>query len=386
MASIFGRKSKAEKSRQSSISGLDLNAVPYDRLGPSPRSPVPVSTVSQGLRNGAAVISAPITNPTLTANGTEFNLHAMQRTKAERDRAYTLAKESNARPASPTMSVSTTDSATLYNDSSAATISGRPKTPSSRQRRSELSSGNDKRSPSMTELGHYPSPTSPYPAMSPSSSNMRPVSAVTSRSDGNSRGSRYASSLTLGSGDGSHSHFPHLSQHFYHQSRHGNQDDFNFPRPDNDDDIEILFENVKRTRGIGEMPNLSIEQKWHMVYNDEHIRWEEERKRDGQAKKQNETGQPAAIVENTPEWYIKKFLDKTISAKQAGSLLVSLRSKEMRCISRISFTICGLTVVQLVSPFYIYTRDICASTDSYAHQSQGELKVYIAILSLSSRC
>jgi cytokinesis protein len=156
------------------------------------------------------------------------------------------------------------------------------------------------------------------------------MSGATNRSEGN-RGSRYAASLS--SAD-SQSHFPNISQHFYHHSRHGNQDDFNFPRPDNDDDIEALFENVKRTRGLGEMPSLSVEQKWHMVYNDEHIRWEEERKQEDQARKQNEMGQPssASIVENTPEWYIKKFLDKTITAKQAGSLLVSLRSKEVRCV------------------------------------------------------
>lgn len=70
-----------------------------------------------------------------------------------------------------------------------------------------------------------------------------------------------------------------------------------------------------------------------MVYNDEHIRWKEEKTREDQTKRQNETGQPASIVESTPEWYIKKFLDKTITSKQAGSLLVSLRSKELRYAS-----------------------------------------------------
>lgn len=71
-----------------------------------------------------------------------------------------------------------------------------------------------------------------------------------------------------------------------------------------------------------------------MVYNDEHIRWKEDRTREDQARKQNETGQPASIVENTPEWYIKKFLDKTVTAKNASSLLVSLRSKEMRYVQK----------------------------------------------------
>lgn len=106
--------------------------------------------------------------------------------------------------------------------------------------------------------------------------------------------------------------------------------DFYFPRPAKDDDIEVLFENVKRTRDLGDMPGLSVEQKWHMVYNDEHIRWKEEKTRDQQTKRQTQMGESTGLVENTPEWYIRKFLDKTVTAKQAGSLLVSLRSKEMR--------------------------------------------------------
>jgi len=333
MDSIFGRKSKTHKSRQPSLSGLDLNerSVPYDRLGPSPRSPVPVGTVSQGLRGGVptttSVISAPITNPTLTANGTEFNFFSIQSNKADRDRAYALANEANAaRPGSPTASVSTADSSTLYNDSSSATVTGRPKTPN-KLRRSEASSSSGRRSPSMTDFGQFPGSAVSYALTSPNLTSTRPASSANTAShiEGINRNSRYTSSVT----SESQTHFSHLSQHFYH--RHGNQDDFNFPRPNNNDDIEVLFENVKRTRDLGDMPHLSIEQKWHIVYNDEHIRWREERIREDQTRKQNETGQPASIVEGTPEWYIKKFLDKTITAKQAGSLLVSLRSKELRC-------------------------------------------------------
>src|ERR1700750_1843172 len=98
MDSIFGRK--RAKTRQSSISGFaELNesaSAPYDKL-PSPRSPLPVGTISQGITAG--FISAPITNPTLTTDGTELNKFAMQRSKAEREKAYEL--HANHRPASP---------------------------------------------------------------------------------------------------------------------------------------------------------------------------------------------------------------------------------------------------------------------------------------------
>ena len=95
----------------------------------------------------------------------------------------------------------------------------------------------------------------------------------------------------------------------------------------------MLFENIMRMRGLDDIPHLSIEQKWHIVYNDEQMRWGEERKREEQARKQNDSGQPPAFVEGTPEWYIKRFMDRTITPKQASSLQVSLRSKEMRYVS-----------------------------------------------------
>ena len=82
-------------------------------------------------------------------------------------------------------------------------------------------------------------------------------------------------------------------------------------------------------RDLGDLPKMSIDQKWNIVYSDEHVRWREEKQREEQARKQSESGAPAAIIDGTPEWYIKKFLDKTITAKQAGSLQVSLRGKEV---------------------------------------------------------
>lgn len=296
MDSLFGRKKS--RPRQSSVSGQDLNerSIPYDKLAPPPRSPIPVGTVSQGLRGGAGAnyISAPITNPTLTPNGTELNIYAMQRSKVERDRIY--AAEYEKRSGSPS-TVSTADSSTLYTDSSSG--SSRPKTPTSRVRRSEASSSSS-RSPSLADFGQFagaqsnpasaplnspnsgyfpPSPNGQVPS-SVSNTTIRPGSGMTTRSD--NRGSKYAPSLTAN--DSSSSHHSHLSHFYHHNNRHN--DDFYFPRPENDTDIEALFENVKRTRDLGDMPDLPIEQKWHMVYNDEHIRWKEEKIRDEQAKKQ----------------------------------------------------------------------------------------------------
>ncbi len=160
---------------------------------------------------------------------------------------------------------------------------------------------------------------------------LRPLSGAsvaTTRSE-STRGSRYAASVSP-----FEPHHHHLSNLYKHTSP---TEEFNFLRPDNEEEIEMLFENIMRMRGLEDIPHLSIDQKWHIVYNDEQMRWGEDRKREEQARKQNDAGQPPAFVEGTPEWYIKRFMDRTITPKQASSLQVSLRSKEMRCVSLSSF-------------------------------------------------
>ena len=183
--------------------------------------------------------------------------------------------------------------------------------------RSEASTSSS-RSESMVDFGQYP-----VSQLHNSFATVRPTSVVSSRSDLN-RNSKYTSSLASLEGG---PHQSHLSQ-FYH--RHHHTENFHFPRPETNEEIEYLFENVKRTRDVTVLPNLSLDQKWSMVYNDVQIRWKEEKQREEQSRKQNETGQPGAILTESPKWYIKRFLDNTITSKQAGSLLVSLRSKELR--------------------------------------------------------
>ncbi len=348
MDSIFGRRKT--KPRQSSISStqeLSESSIPYDKLGPPPSSPLPVGTVSQGLRGGS-YISAPITNPTLTTNGTEFNKFGMTRSRAGGDRG----NEDHGLGSPSTFSVS--DSSTLYNDSVGTSSGNKLYTPqTARMRRSEASSS----SGHMLDFGQFPANGyAPMPA-SASTGTMRPMSSATTRSEG-TRHSKYSSLSSEGTSQ----------NHFYHPHRHNNSDDAQLSRPDTDEEIEALFDNVKRTRDLADMPNLSIDQKWHMVYNDWQIRRKEEKQRDDQTRRQTELGQPAAIIRETPEWYIQKFLNKTITPKQAGSLQVSLRSLELRSVQFCQSTINGvLTLKQLVSTLHFYTRNISPGTDTYAY-------------------
>jgi cytokinesis protein len=312
MDSLFGRK-KA-RPRQSSVSVRDLNerSVPYDKLSTPSRSPIPVGTINQGLKG----ISAPNIT-TLTTSGTELNKFTMQaqRSKLQNDDPYLQ----HLRQDSPIESISTRDSLTLYSDANevASSIVPSPHSHSTQVHRSEASTSSS-RSENMVDFGQYP-----VSQLYNGFATVRPTSAVSSRSEIN-RNSKYTPSLASPEGN---LHQSHVSQ-FYH--RHHHSEHFQFPRPETDEEIDLLFENVKRTRDVTVLPNLSVDQKWSMVYNDMQIRWKDEKQREEQSRKQNEAGQSGAILTESPEWYIKRFLDKTITAKQAGSLLVSLRSKELR--------------------------------------------------------
>jgi cytokinesis protein len=353
MESIFGRKKpKNDRPRQVSSSSTDLNerSVPYDKLGAG-RAPIP--------------ISAPITNPTLTADGTEFNIHHANKTRAERERAYAQARQAKSQAQPRASSPSTSESSTLY-DNVPTTPKPTPRrtAPSTRTARSSNPAYGDKaRSPMMADFGGaMGSPTlSAY-----RDSVDRPLSATTSRSD-SKRESRYTPSTTS-----SDVHARHLSNHFHLRS---NQDNFEFPRPPNEQDIESLFELVVERRQLGDVVkhSMNIEQKWQLVWSDEHTRWQ-------QAQKAPHLAESAkmAEVEGAPAWYIKKFMDKTITYKQAQGLPVSLRSND------VTFVVPGSVLAavsdssrQMVRRVLVQRGHHCSCTCSPMVQSERQVRLLV---------
>jgi cytokinesis protein len=344
MDSLFGRKRpkgdrdqpKAQRVPSLGTAELSAHAVPYDKLAPSARPPIP--------------ISAPITNPTLTATGTEFNIHQIQKARADRERTYALANGGSGagagtRQSSPAPSTSTGDSA-FYSDgpvssSSASTMTaGSSRTSSAaaarRTRQSSASATSSRRSPSGADFpsgagSPHSTPPSAYPP-TPTAGH-RPMSGATARSDSN-RSSRYAPSFTSADSHAHHPHTQQLAQALGLREPGG----FHFPRPERDEEIEAMFEDIKAARDVSGR-NMTLEQKWTMVHSAAQLRWEEERKRaaaQARARTAGEAGggggPPASQVVNAegmPGWYIMKFLDKTITAKQAQGLAVSLRSMEI---------------------------------------------------------
>ncbi|KIJ69530.1 hypothetical protein HYDPIDRAFT_106175 [Hydnomerulius pinastri MD-312] len=309
MDTFFSRKK--QRPRNSSVSGQDLaDSVPYDKLGPATRSPLAVGTVSQGLRGtpSTSTISAPLTNPTLTAHGTDLNLNYqnLQRSRLERDRANTTSNGNR-----PDSSFSTADSSTLYNESVASFASKRPKTPTSHHklRKSEASTSSGRRSPSGSEFGSVQIPTSPSV----------PNTILRAAHVPDNATSRFSNATVQ-----SDSHSSHLS-HIFHKQH---TEEFDFPRPERDEDIEALFSRVAQQRDLHNVDKLPIDQKWNIVFAAEQMRWQDEKNRDEQARKQGETGLSGPPTDRSPEWYIRKFMDGTITSKQASSVWVSLRGHE----------------------------------------------------------
>lgn len=306
---------KKNRPRQSSVStASELGASkPYEDLAPSPRTPIHVGTTSQGLRNQfPSVISAPITNPTLTTDGTELNLYTMHRSRQERDQLYNTYPAT--RPISPTNSPSTADSSTLYSESDKIHLHHRSTTSVS-----ETSVSSGRMSPPVSDFGGYHSQRK-----GANQQTTRPTSRATTRSDRMSTNTR----SLISDAPSQHHHSTHIGNSL-HAVRYGTHaEEFHFPRPDSDEEIEVLFQEIKRSLDLGDnLPNMTVDQKWAMVYNAEQLRWSEERK---QTKKQAEAGFAAPFVEGSPEWYIQRFMDRTITMRQASSLEVSLRSNQLR--------------------------------------------------------
>ncbi|KIJ37716.1 hypothetical protein M422DRAFT_177632 [Sphaerobolus stellatus SS14] len=332
METLFGRKKS--RPRQSSVSGQDLDerSVPYDRTLPAARSPIPVGTVSQALRSpGGHAISAPITNPTLTSTGTELNKTAMLRRRQEREQNYGSVGNSDAqsyRSGSPNTSARSSEVSL-----SASSIPAYTTTTTRQRNNNNEGSAPAPRSPAMSDFGQIPpgatTPATPggrYPPFSATTTtSYRPSSISTNRSAPD-RSSRYTAS-----GDSSLAsveallHLPNLHLHHRHSSSF---DESQFPRPETDEEIEVLFERVQARLGINDASNITIEQKWQIVHQDEMARSREARKKQNDIKRQTATGQPVTqvVTKDSPSWYLKKFMDMSVTPKHVQSLAVSLRT------------------------------------------------------------
>ncbi len=137
-----------------------------------------------------------------------------------------------------------------------------------------------------------------------------------------------------------------------------NPEGFNLPRPSDDRVIEAQFIELMHKRGWHNLPEQARRQmmayppakKWTLVHQDKLTEWQGEQKRRQTVRPQaslGPDGSPNIVArseeEGSPEWYVRKVMDDTITAKQLGSLSVSLRTQPIRfvhffpCYSAIDF-------------------------------------------------
>ena len=119
---------------------------------------------------------------------------------------------------------------------------------------------------------------------------------------------------------------------------------FYLPRPDDDALIEQQFIELMHKRGWQNLPEQAKRQmlayapakKWTLVHQDRLTEWQGEQKRKQHNRQTYGTPDGSGGVigrsdeEGSPEWYVRKVMDDSITPKQLGSLSVSLRTQPIR--------------------------------------------------------
>lgn len=83
----------------------------------------------------------------------------------------------------------------------------------------------------------------------------------------------------------------------------------------------MLFQEMLRDRAVGDLPaSLDLDTKWKLVA--EHLRVTANAKRNT-AYSSSANGVPE---KGSPAWYLRKFIDQSITAKEVSGLSVNLRT------------------------------------------------------------
>jgi cytokinesis protein len=119
---------------------------------------------------------------------------------------------------------------------------------------------------------------------------------------------------------------------------------FDLQRPSDDRMIEAAFVELMVKRGWKSLPEqarrqmeaYTLSKKWTLVYQDRLAEWQGEQKQRHQSRYGPETTGGSILdrahTEFSPEWYVRKVMDNSISAQQLGSLSVSLRTQPIQWV------------------------------------------------------
>ncbi|KPI41697.1 Cytokinesis protein sepA [Cyphellophora attinorum] len=139
-----------------------------------------------------------------------------------------------------------------------------------------------------------------------------------------------------------HSNWPGTAQSNFSSTASFSPAGFYLPKPDNDADIEKLFIDLMHKRGWQNLPEQARRQmlayapakKWTLVHQDKLTEWQGEQKRRQQARQTGVVDGAMARpdLEGSPEWYVKRIMDNSITTKQLQSLSVSLRTQPIHWV------------------------------------------------------
>ncbi|WPH01200.1 Hypothetical protein R9X50_00403600 [Acrodontium crateriforme] len=135
--------------------------------------------------------------------------------------------------------------------------------------------------------------------------------------------------------------YHHLNAHMSTASTASfSPDGFLFQRPSDDRIIEKEFLDLMLKRGWKSLPEQArrqmeaypISKKWMLVHQDRLAEWQGEQKRRGAQRSTMQSMDGFSIMgkaddEGSPQWYVKRIVDNTITPKQLQSLSVSLRTQ-----------------------------------------------------------
>ncbi|CDS00429.1 hypothetical protein [Sporisorium scitamineum] len=331
MDSIFGRK---KRSRQFNSDAAD-KAIPYERTA-SGRTPVHVDSVlaSSSYHTNASPTSSklsignPSGNPALGSGVHHSSAYSDVHYDVPRSRLANASSSSTAEDFAPYPSLSS-----IILHANGSTVS------------SSAGLSSHRRNPSAASSSRHG--VSTHDSMHSNSSSFAP---------NGTRSSRYTSNTSLGPPNDSNSsiryhasHMPHdvISRMSVASTATGAYGDDARNAPN--DQVERLFAELMDKRDFLNVPggnlsdelketarrnmlNFSVDKKWTLVYNDKLTEWHAEKERD--RNRRHHAGQPGpagagssmVITRNSPEWFIKKFMDGTVTTKHIESLAVTLRT------------------------------------------------------------
>jgi cytokinesis protein len=370
MDSIFGKKRSTQSSRsrssaQSNTSPTDLvsNSVPYDRLAPAAKAPVagpsrlPTANALSAVAAGR-IISPPNTNPTLTDDGQEFNYAAFGKRREANHRARS---STGTEPDDRRDRVTSASSSLRYQPPSVTlgmngdTLPEHVPLPPSASSFSHNRRGSDAgsmRSISTTTSSVRPAVQAdfaPYHVHRPTGSTRQ---SHTSNYNSAYSASSYSVDFPASTSSASTSY-----PSFYPKPT----DDFHFERPKSPTRINAMFEHLLRTRNIDpnaaspskpaasshkissrsssssitpsraakDMQNIPLETKWTLIKNDAQNQWQEQRRK--MVDSAPRAGGPSTAMSDrsSPEFFLKKFMDGTLSLEVLAGMNVSIRTQPL---------------------------------------------------------